>query len=333
MERTVPPQGGFSNEVVAPKITFHNDSLEDLVVVTYSVNDTLQVNGIHKHDIKSSSHHSFDASTDGVYFLHIFRHGLFGLISLRTRLSSGYGFLVHTGSSYRLNIIERDEQGNWVSLHRESSEENRQITSTLYQFGDMILRPTASVLNQAALVLLSGLDSNIYRDWRSKRTRMLTETDAASLEFPLPPPTQTPVHVEERELWGVFFEQVYMAGVWALEESSITPDDVDSQEAFLFIGLPALSLGNVVFRSVDIGGDILLLVDGRCMDGSTCPSSFIQMFSMLIKTKQSLVELSPVTPSEAVWVRKFLLAAGADILIEGNFIYRGSDMSSKSDFI
>lgn len=313
-------------------ITVVNDSLESMVFVLYDVNDTLQIQGLYKHDISSNARYSFFVPFECTLMLHVYQHGLFGLISPRTRMSSGYGFPLQTSNAYRVNIIDSNNiiTGNRISVHNES-QQFQTIFFTSYRFGDMILKPAAATLVTAGAQLLYGIDANMYRDWRVRRRRKQlqqttsrTETDNSGgcnedTVFSISPSCgEEPI--DERELWGIFFEQVYLAGRWALDERVIGMDDVEGQDAFLFIGLPSVSLCNVVLRSLKAAEGTLILVDGRSVCASSCPSSFVDMFSKLLQTVSSLRNLSSLDEGEIRWVRQFLLVAGSDKEITGNLL-------------
>jgi hypothetical protein len=310
-------------------ITVVNDSPEDLVFVLFDGKDTLQVQGMCKQNVSRGARYAFLIMSECTPMLHVYRHGLFGLISPRTRMSSGYGFPLQTDNAYRVNIIDKDDSGNWVSVHNES-QQFRPVSSTVYHVGDMILKPTVAALITAGVIMMHGIDANMYRDWRERRRchrRVQNTEDESSgnecgeIAPPIPSPSShgmEPEPIEERELWGIFFEQVYLAGRWALDAAAITSDDVESQEAFLFIGLPSVSLCNVVLRSVGAAEGTLVLVDGRAVSMASCPGSFVGMFSKLLRTIASLRDLPPLTEAETRWVREFLLVAGSDREITGS---------------
>ena len=324
----------------AQTITITNSSLENLVFVLYRAEDTLQVQGCHKFNIMSSASVTLPYVWEKSRMLHIFRPGLMGMISLRTRLSSGYGFPVHPEASYRVNVIERDANGSWVSFERElEGEQYIPISPTPYHFGDMIIRPVVDGLAHGGMALLRGLDSNMYKDWRYRSSsRRVCSAEGPADPTPAhppgpdaPPPAPTACcasppapppaplsSIPERELWGVFFGQVYEAGVWALQAGLLSPDEVQEQEAFLFIGLPAVSLCNAVLRSVGAGEkDTLVLVDGRRIAQAVCPPSFEAMLGALLATCETLHGLPPLSPLEMDWLRAFLLVAGSDRVIPG----------------
>ncbi len=355
-------------------ISITNRSLENLVFVLYKLEDKFQVQGSHKFPISSSGTHiqRFDSETG--YALHIFRHGIMGLISPRTRLSSGYGFPVATSANYYVNITDKDDLGNLISLEQELEGGGyERIQSTIYYFGDMIIKPALNSIAAGGVPFLRGLDSNMYRDWRNKqisygayneevegiyanesneeeagRICASTTNERASQEpssISLPPipcshgerddassceSNRESIVPEERELWGVFFQQIYLAGAWALREEIITQDDVEGQEAFLFIGLPAVSLCNVVLRSIAANSTLdsnsngsqsssmsLVLVDGRRVYEDTCPDGFKGMFALLFKTILALTDLPPLSEVEMRWVREFILVAGSARRITG----------------
>jgi hypothetical protein len=123
--------------------------------------------------------------------------------------------------------------------------------------------------------------------------------------------------VNERELWGIFFEQIYAVGIWSIHSMGyISFEEVDNQEPFLFIGLPSVSLLNMVLRgSLNSPESVheLRLIDGRSIKEESCPPSYRIMFRILTKSKQDISQLSPkIQPEEIDWVREWLLYSSSD---------------------
>ena len=68
---------------------------------------------------------------------------------------------------------------------------------------------------------------------------------------------------------------------------NISVDDLDSAEPYLFIGLPAISLFTTISRSLE-EPTYLIFIDGRRIDRDTCAPNFLQLFNMLMMTKDEL---------------------------------------------
>jgi hypothetical protein len=124
-------------------ITITNESLEEFVFAFYSGNDSLQAMYITTVNITSSATKEMYLPPAN-YMMHIYKPGLFGLISIRTRLSCGYGFPVRTGLTLRANRCDKDKHGNTVSLVSVLEDGEVAIDSRDYHFGDMILNPKSS---------------------------------------------------------------------------------------------------------------------------------------------------------------------------------------------
>jgi hypothetical protein len=93
-----------------------NDSLEELVVAVFSSTDHLQIKYLIAVNIASRATEQVALQREGRYVMHVYRPGLFGLISIRTKMSNGYGFPVRTGDNFRVDVIAKDDLGNFVSL-------------------------------------------------------------------------------------------------------------------------------------------------------------------------------------------------------------------------
>jgi hypothetical protein len=126
-----------------------------------------------------------------------------------------------------------------------------------------------------------------------------------------------PSDVPENEVWGVFFQRIYQAGLWARYTANFIPhEDLEGQEPYLFIGLPALTLYFAIMRSID-DPDGIVFFDGRRMITETCPDNFKMLFNMLVSSKLSLRSLMPLSEVEQSWTQQFLLYSSSDKPIIG----------------
>jgi len=146
---------------------------------------------------------------------------------------------------------------------------------------------------------------------------------------------------DEVEVWGMLFDSVCAMGVRIcrglvtqsttdqLDENVkegekedvqavwITADDVDMQEPYLFIGLPASTLFMTIVRSFR-DPDGIVLKDSRRVVLQNCPDGFQEMFEMLIVTKNSLLELDlsgkgdVLSGKDILWIQQFLLYSSSD---------------------
>jgi hypothetical protein len=346
-----------------------NTASETLVCVLHPFHDKFQLSG-RKHSI--SSHQDLlislgemegnnlegnhTSSSDGedqlplsFCHLHIYRLGLFNLISFRTRLSAGYGFRIQSGLHYSISLRSSpDSDGNRCQLTcRELDDEP--MRSTIYYFGDMLLKPSVRHLALLFRIPSIAFDPNIYRDYLNHRngrhmsfhdtsfeegregdrdSEIITHAGGGAVEF------------DERELWGIFFDQMYYIGIWGINPVGaptaeaggaasagmafqyLTIDEIESQEPFLYIGLPAVSLLNMILRSrYDTSPNSmpsLRLIDGRVVSEKTCPESYRPMFQILLQTKQAMCQLElPIQEQEIAWLRETLLYAGSERSLKG----------------
>jgi hypothetical protein len=137
--------------------------------------------------------------------------------------------------------------------------------------------------------------------------------------------------IAETELWGIFFDQIYYVGLWAAHSHDqqgqarayITRDEIELQEPYLYIGLPAVSLLNMILRSrYDFSHEFALtslrLIDGRLVTAETCPASYQKMFRLLIETKREMLRLEPpLRVEEMDWLREAMLYAAAEKELQG----------------
>lgn len=312
----------------------HNHTAEDLICLLHKSTDKLQLLTSQKYKISSNNSLLIDLQqgneeeVDDLFYLHIYRPGLFGYISLRTRLTSGYGFPVETGNRYNIFPLQKaDIHGNHCSLQRQMNGNNYEnVRSIKYHFGDMFLKPSLRALASIFQIPSIDFDPDIYHDYLLERNgRHLSiheEPDHSYLESIV-----TPTEVLERELWGIFFDQMYYVGIWAIHDVSyITVDEVELQEPYLYIGLPSVSLLNMILRSRYDSSPATLsylrLIDGRVVSETTCPESYRVMFQILLQTKQEMCRLEPAIQLEEMdWLRETFLYSGSDKSLQGFYFF------------
>lgn len=279
------------------EITITNESAVDLVVLSFSASDTIQAFPFHQKKITSSSCVSVQGP-DAEFVIHVYSPGLFGLVSMRTRLTAGYGYKVIRGASYRLRMAERNERGNHCILECNGViAEHKQ-----YIFGDMLLRPILKSIG----IIDFNFRGDAFASYLSKRqTARWTSFDSSDNEN-----LNEFSCIPEDEMWGVFFEQVAYAGISALRDGLITRDDLEMQEPYLFIGLPSLSLCNTVFRRPQ-DSHCLTFIDGRRITRETCPPALKELFDMLLNTKVLLSQLPSLSDHEKRWTKHFLVYAAS----------------------
>jgi len=92
----------------------NNSSSQTIIVALYRKPDTFQVKHVEKVKISPLSSKVFEHLQSSVhppisYNMHIHFPGLMGMISPRTQLSAGFGFEVHSGESYCVNLFAQKD--------------------------------------------------------------------------------------------------------------------------------------------------------------------------------------------------------------------------------
>lgn len=195
-----------------------------------------------------------------------------------------------------------------------------------------------------------GSDSLMAGECNVSNVKKIDEKSGGEAE-----PAHTLESFDEVEVWGMFFDSICSTGQVLCQSTGklhtttdqkqrksdderdltepkdawITFDDIDMQEPYLFIGLPACTLFMTIFRSFrDPHG--IVLQDMRRVELDNCPESFKEMFEMLMVTKARLLEIelqggmnngscddviddrSRLTQKDVVWMQQFLLYSSSD---------------------
>ena len=340
----------------------YNDSpTQDIVVVLYKLTDTIQLSHVYveRKDIKSYSCCRFDnlspSSSDEEprqYYLHVYFRGFLGLRSYGTRQSNGYGFKVQSGESYRIRLFgKKDSKGNMCGvIVAGGASSDEAIESTVYKFGDMLLKPGLRMAKKVITGHDYNLKPDLYTDHRHNRNARNMATSEESSEstpasqlkeptkrddsepwIPLPCSNLNVVtEIDESEVWGLFFEEIYNVGVSYLGNSVaqhekkgaphdawISPDDIDFQEPYLFFGLPACAMAMSIFRSLS-DNDGIVLSNSKRVVREICPESYSSIFEILMLTKSNFQNLAldgvniRLTYNDVLWMQQFLLYSSSD---------------------
>jgi hypothetical protein len=317
-------------------VTLVNESNEELVAVSYGGSDIIQIVGfdrVHLHPF-SEQLVTLKSPTNEPFRVHIYRIGMFGLISPRTRLSSGYGFFLEPGVQYTVRIIPPDHNGNLCAMRRVDRHDSSfaEIESPLcHRSGDRIVIPTLTHVGFVPDLPNADLGPHMFR------IHHYNNPDRANKHVPLPNPVRMesqPVTIMEKEFWESFFEHAYRLGVWAhVTKEYITPGDLITEEPYLFVGLIALTLFDTIIRSMPVSG--LVLVDGRRITTETCEENLHILFDFLTNIKKEMKIVLDLTENEKAWIEQFLLFAGCEkAILEQNvsqhrrtiFIHTFSDL-------
>jgi hypothetical protein len=122
-------------------------------------------------------------------------------------------------------------------------------------------------------------------------------------------------------MWDSFFNRAYEIAEVCLASGMITAEDVEDQEAYLFLGLPALTLFDGVMRSLPLPGEEMVMEDGSLITHSTCPGEFMGMYEALLEVKMSVLR-EKLSESELTALQLHILHAG----------HEGSDVNPMRGF-
>lgn len=294
-------------------LTIQNELHECIVVLTYLDFDTVQLIPMTRTEVsqQSAACIAVDGPEGRPLRAHVCRLGLFGLTSPRTRLTSGQGFALHAGETYCIRGISADQRGNLCSVHLFHPVDGTltEVASPeRYRFGDKILKPIIQATGFSSLLL----GAQVFENHMARAGAYHFSPEAEEAPFALQPA----VCIPETEIWGVFFEQTWQAGIRAYRTHNfVTTEDLEMQEPYLFIGIPAVALMEMVLRSVgDPEG--LIFIDGRRVTHETCVENFLLMFQLLMETKNKLRSIETLSTNEKLWLHQLLLYSSADKPIE-----------------
>jgi hypothetical protein len=188
----------------------------------------------------------------------------------------------------------------------------------------MFLKPGLQLAKRVFDLSHIKLSPDLYTNFRNSR-RSQVEDNEGTLESRS---FTTVGEISEAEIWGLFFNDVCRLGVslcqgvppqlvekggTEIEDGTpwIDQEEVEVQEPYLFIGLPACALFNKIFLSFR-DKDAVILSDGRRIVAENCPSTFKALFEMLLLTKSMLNDLvqqngDHLEPRDVLWMQQFLL--------------------------
>ena len=161
--------------------------------------------------------------------------------------------------------------------------------SNQYQFGDI----TKSITHKAL--------ENVFSTWQPALTAAPAEDCAPGEADP------TPLLMED--LWGSFFRQSELVCLGALQSGSLSLEDVQGLEPFMFIGLPALTLFEAILRSRAVSG--LQLACGVAVTEANVPDEVAELYRAVAECKAAVVEMELTTEDEA-FMRYATMFAEAD---------------------
>jgi hypothetical protein len=115
--------------------------------------------------------------------------------------------------------------------------------------------------------------------------------------------TTMPVDITER-IWLSFYNSVYQVGRGSLAANLISGSEIIDEEAYLFLGLPALTALECVLRSISCEG-FHLFIDVH-VSYDDCPALLEPLFDGLQEAKQQIAE-ALLTPTELNYCRQITL--------------------------
>eukprot|EP00004_Rigifila_ramosa_P017647 TRINITY_DN4307_c0_g1_i1.p1 TRINITY_DN4307_c0_g1~~TRINITY_DN4307_c0_g1_i1.p1 ORF type:complete len:304 (+),score=33.12 TRINITY_DN4307_c0_g1_i1:129-914(+) len=144
-------------------------------------------------------------------------------------------------------------------------------------------------------------------------------TPAARPTAPAPAPRPTPQPrptrpVTMEELWGSFFVQVRNLLVALVRSGRVPRDDVESMEAYLFLGLPGLTLAHLMARSAS-AREGFSLASGVHVTADTCPRDAQELFQQLAQAKVAY-DAATLSADENRALHDLVLGAVADPFVK-----------------
>lgn len=141
----------------------------------------------------------------------------------------------------------------------------------------------------------------------------ITSTASSFIGPCLPDTEPEPFTGDIGSVWRLVFLQVTNCGREALAAGSISGDELEAQEPFLFVGLPGLCMLEAVLRSERCPPEALQLVTGQLLTARNLPDgpAVPQLFAAMLRARQDLEALR-LRPEEVQFARQTVLRAGAD---------------------
>ena len=108
-------------------------------------------------------------------------------------------------------------------------------------------------------------------------------------------------------LWDAFSSKTFDSGEWATKQKLLTNEDFEDCEAFLYLGLPAFTMLEIVIKSKAQaqahGNGKFVLGNGIQLDESNCPDSWQPYYSAMCTGQETLQKVE-LTEGEMNFLRR-----------------------------
>lgn len=117
------------------------------------------------------------------------------------------------------------------------------------------------------------------------------------------------------DAWRMFFDQAYACGQAAVAEGTIAVADIEEAEPYLFIGLPGLTLLELVVRSIPAQEGTLVLASGAVLSRDRLPEGqgSAELFAAVTHAVQEL-KAAAFNEADLIRLRRAVLRAEGDVI-------------------
>lgn len=113
----------------------------------------------------------------------------------------------------------------------------------------------------------------------------------------------------EDAIWTSFFNRAFEVGEAAVRARLLPVDDLECEEAYLFIGLPSLTILEALHRSLPLD-DGVELATGAVVTRASCPPQHAELLRALLDAKAQL-RAAAASPAELQALRRVVLFAAS----------------------
>ena len=114
--------------------------------------------------------------------------------------------------------------------------------------------------------------------------------------------------IDVKLIWDSFFDRAYEISNQCLQLNVLTMDDFVSEEPFLYLGLPSLTLIEAAHRSIDTPGRIVLST-GMQLTQDNCPPKY-KLLYLCMETSRDRLKTLELNDCEIAVMKLRLLFAG-----------------------
>ena len=114
----------------------------------------------------------------------------------------------------------------------------------------------------------------------------------------------------EDQYWGSFMQSMSDIGIHCLKHNILLKDDFIDQEPFLYLGLPAIAIFDMLHRSCSMKGYPIVFPNGTTLDSLHCPNNGPIPFKLLEIFKARFIQLKLTAKEISLIKIKLLYSSG-----------------------